>query len=63
LVKPNYNFAKRQRELAKKAKKEEKAARKAAGLPELEDAATPDGDDSAADAEATPPNQPPGPAA
>jgi hypothetical protein len=30
LVKPNYNFAKRQRELAKKAKKEEKQQRKAA---------------------------------
>ena len=29
LVKPNYNFAKRQRELAKKAKKEEKQQRKA----------------------------------
>ena len=31
MVKPNYNFAKRQRELAKKAKKEEKQQRKAAG--------------------------------
>ena len=30
MVKPNYNFAKRQRELAKKAKKEEKQQRKAA---------------------------------
>jgi hypothetical protein len=30
LAKPNYNFAKRQRELAKKAKKEEKQLRKAA---------------------------------
>ena len=29
MVKPNYNFAKRQRELAKKAKKEEKQQRKA----------------------------------
>ena len=29
LAKPNYNFAKRQRELAKKAKKEEKQQRKA----------------------------------
>ena len=28
LAKPNYNFAKRQRELAKKAKKEEKQQRK-----------------------------------
>jgi hypothetical protein len=30
LAKPNYNFAKRQRELAKKAKKDEKQQRKAA---------------------------------
>jgi hypothetical protein len=41
LAKPNYSFEKRQRELAKKKKKEEKdkekAARKAAGLPPLED--------------------------
>ena len=29
MAKPNYNFAKRQRELAKKAKKEEKQQRKA----------------------------------
>ncbi len=34
---PNYGYEKRQRELAKKRKKEEKAARKAAGLPELTD--------------------------
>lgn len=37
MAKPNYSFEKRQRELAKKKKKEEKlaekAARKAAGLP------------------------------
>jgi hypothetical protein len=41
LAKPNYSFEKRQRELAKKKKKEEKekekAARKAAGLPPIED--------------------------
>jgi len=49
LVKPNYNFAKRQRELAKKAKKEEKAARKAAGLPDLEEPASNE-DDAADDA-------------
>ena len=30
MAKPNYAFAKRQRDLAKKAKKEEKRARKAA---------------------------------
>ena len=32
---PNYSYEKRQRELAKKRKKEEKAYRKANGLPEL----------------------------
>ncbi len=31
MAKPNYGFAKRQRELAKKQKKEEKRLRKAAG--------------------------------
>ncbi|MBI5506745.1 MAG: hypothetical protein HY899_18300 [Deltaproteobacteria bacterium] len=31
MAKPNYAFAKRQRDLAKKAKKEEKRLRKAAG--------------------------------
>lgn len=30
-AKPNYSFEKRQRELAKKRKKEDKAARKSAG--------------------------------
>ena len=43
MVKPNYNFAKRQRELAKKAKKEEKQQRKAAvGTPAETDAAETD---------------------
>jgi hypothetical protein len=41
LAKPNYSFEKRQRELAKRKKKEEKdrekAARKAAGLPPVAD--------------------------
>jgi len=41
LAKPNYSFEKRQRELAKKKKKEEKdrekAARKIAGLPPVAD--------------------------
>lgn len=45
---PNYAYEKRQRELAKKRKKEEKAARKAAGLPPLPedagDAAEPSGE-------------------
>jgi hypothetical protein len=40
---PNYSYEKRQRELAKKRKKEEKAYRKANGLPELT------GDESAAE--------------
>ena len=52
MAKPNYSFEKRQRELAKKKKKEEKdkekAARKAAGLPPIADAADEaDGDDAA----------------
>jgi hypothetical protein len=34
LAKPNYQFEKRQRELAKKAKKADKAARKASGKPD-----------------------------
>jgi len=34
LPKPNYAFEKRQRELAKKRKKEEKAARKSQGRPD-----------------------------
>ena len=43
MVKPNYNFAKRQRELAKKAKKEEKQQRKAAtGSPDESAATEPD---------------------
>lgn len=37
MPKPNYAFAKRQRELAKKQKAEEKRQRKAAGLPPLPD--------------------------
>ena len=41
MAKPNYSFEKRQRELAKKKKKEEKdrekTARKAAGLPPIAD--------------------------
>jgi len=37
MAKPNYSFEKRQRDLAKKAKKEEKRLRKAAGT------AAPDG--------------------
>ena len=36
MAKPNYGFAKRQRELAKKQKKEEKRQRKAGSNPEQE---------------------------
>ncbi len=43
MAKPNYAFAKRQRDLAKKQKKEEKAKRKAAA----DAARTPDGQDGA----------------
>lgn len=38
-MKPNYGFAKRQRELAKKQKKEEKKLRKLAGEPAQDSAA------------------------
>lgn len=52
MAKPNYSFEKRQRELAKKKKKEEKdkekAARKAAGLPPIEDEPDEDQDGSPA---------------
>jgi hypothetical protein len=45
MAKPNYSFEKRQRELAKKKKKEEKlqekAARKSAGLAPVDPAAEP----------------------
>ena len=45
--KPNYNFEKRQKELAKKAKKEEKKQRKLLGLDTAED----EGTDESAEAE------------
>jgi hypothetical protein len=44
LAKPNYSYEKRQRELAKKQKKEEKLRRKAAGLPAQDD--EPGGEDA-----------------
>lgn len=53
MAKPNYSYEKRQRELAKKQKKEEKLRRKAAGLPATDDepaadeAAGPGGQDEA----------------
>lgn len=58
MAKPNYSFEKRQRELAKKKKKEEKdkekAARKAAGLPPIEDQP----EDDAEGGEGAAPSQP-----
>lgn len=58
MAKPNYAFAKRQRELAKKQKLEEKRLRKAAGTPEpAEDGSAPDADAAAQD-----PAPAPGPA-
>ena len=49
MAKPNYAFEKRQRELAKKAKKEEKRHRKTGGPK------SPDGKESPAPAASTPP--------
>ncbi len=61
MAKPNYSFEKRQRELAKKNKKEEKerlkAMRKAGQLPPGEDGAE-DPDEAAPDAAPPPPVQP-----
>jgi hypothetical protein len=48
MAKPNYAFEKRQRDLAKKAKKEEKRQRKTAG------SRSPEGTDSPAPAASTP---------
>jgi hypothetical protein len=59
VAKPNYSFEKRQREMAKKKKKEEKAYRKASpatGQPEDQQA-----DDAGAPAVAEPPAGSPGP--
>jgi hypothetical protein len=60
LAKPNYNFAKRQRELAKKAKKEEKLLRKAgdpaAPSDPADDTEPADGGETVVDAET--PRQP-----
>ena len=51
MAKPNYDFAKRQRELAKKAKKEEKLRKKSSANPdgtEGEEGADADGETPAA---------------
>ncbi|MFM1988528.1 MAG: hypothetical protein RJA99_1485 [Pseudomonadota bacterium] len=58
LAKPNYQYEKRQRELAKKAKKAEKAARKAAGKPDDGDPGAPDDGLPPAEGEATVPGAP-----
>lgn len=59
MARTNFQFEKRQRELAKKQKKEEKLRRKQEGLTE-EAPANPEGEDEAgaADNEATPPAAP-----
>jgi hypothetical protein len=61
LAKPNYSFEKRQRELAKRKKKEEKdrekAARKAAGLPPVADGAD-EPDEAEGDGTAAPSPEP-----
>lgn len=51
MVKPNYAFAKRQRDIAKKQKKEEKRQGKASSLPSPDDESLP----QAADDEQAPP--------
>lgn len=51
MAKPNYSFQKRQRDLAKKIKKEEKKAKKAAAkgeLPEQDESVAPPADDTPA---------------
>ena len=56
MAKPNYAFAKRQRELAKKQKLEEKRLRKASGLPDLpEDGAVDTPESQEASVQAAPP--------
>jgi hypothetical protein len=57
MVQPNYAFQKRQRDLAKKQKKEEKKLRKASGqdTAEPEDNAAPATPDPAADTDKSPP--------
>jgi hypothetical protein len=47
MAKPNYSFAKRQRELEKKNKKEEKRKNKAEGKNDPEDGTLPDNADDA----------------
>lgn len=56
---PNYSYEKRQRELAKKRKKEEKAARKASGTSRPSDAGTPEAEGEARAGETPPGETPP----
>jgi len=55
LAKPNYDFAKRQKELAKKAKKEEKRLRKLAAGEAPDPEGQPDADDDAAEVDSPAP--------
>jgi hypothetical protein len=59
MAKPNYSFAKRQRDLAKEQKKEEKLQRKNAALAETHtEGETVEGQEPADEVEATPENTP-----
>jgi len=59
MAKPNYSFAKRQRDLAKEQKKEEKLQKKTAALTETgAEGETVEGQEPADDAEATPESTP-----
>ncbi|MDI1259052.1 hypothetical protein [Aquabacterium sp.] len=53
MAKPNYQFEKRQRELAKKKKKEEKTQQRRSGTGEAD---APDADQTAVEGEAAPDN-------
>ncbi|KRP48914.1 hypothetical protein SAMN04490190_3390 [Pseudomonas libanensis] len=54
MAKPNYSFAKRQRDLAKEQKKEEKLQRKKAAADEEAGALTPDAEGEVTDETETP---------
>ena len=58
MAKPNYSFAKRQRDLAKDQKKEEKLQRKTAAAEEEAGALTPDAEGEAATDETETPKDP-----
>jgi hypothetical protein len=53
MAKPNYSFEKRQKEIAKKKKKEEKRLQKAKSAETQAPQSTPDGDEAPASTEET----------